>query len=216
MAELSDAKLPLPSFLKILTSNNVPASKAMAVTGKLYKTCNTPALLAELTDLKLKDIGVDDQEDRKLVLAAIRKAGYKPGLISSQRSSATRNTSADAGPSPRHSQPDMSNRRDAAPSQGSQRTKSKRKRDQDRNEFLPDRPREELEEQAYGSLDFSEVVDEETLKPKLVVINRAPIMTAWSFVVAERLGFQREEALSIGAHSSQCSFYTALGLWHSI
>lgn len=33
---------------------------------------------------------------------------------------------------------------------------------------------------------------------KFTVINRAPIMTVWSFVVAERLGFQREEALSIG------------------
>ena len=35
--------------------------------------------------------------------------------------------------------------------------------------------------------------------PKFAIINRAPIMTAWSFIVAERLGFQREEALSIGA-----------------
>lgn len=34
---------------------------------------------------------------------------------------------------------------------------------------------------------------------KSTVVNRAPIMTAWSFIVAERLGFQREEALSIAS-----------------
>lgn len=30
-----DRKLSLPEFLKLLTSNNVPASKAMGVAGKL-------------------------------------------------------------------------------------------------------------------------------------------------------------------------------------
>lgn len=77
--------------------------------------------------------------------------------------------------------------------------KRKRKRDEERNEFLPDRPRDELDEQAVGSLVFNEVLDEEALKPKFVVVNRAPIMMAWAFVVAERLGFQREEALSIAS-----------------
>lgn len=33
-------------------------------------------------------------------------------------------------------------------------------RDDTRNEFLPDRPPDELEEQAYGSLEFNEVLDE--------------------------------------------------------
>lgn len=32
---LDDVKLPLPTFLQMLTSHNVPASKAMAVTGKM-------------------------------------------------------------------------------------------------------------------------------------------------------------------------------------
>lgn len=41
----------------------------------------------------------------------------------------------------------------------------------------------------------------QALKTKYVIINRAPIMMAWAFVVAERLGFQREEALSIGGSS---------------
>ena len=43
------------------------------------------------------------------------------------------------------------------------------------------------------------------LKSKFTVVNRAPIMMAWSFVVAERLGFQREEALSIGEHPRLCT-----------
>lgn len=30
------------------------------------------------------------------------------------------------------------------------------------------------------------------------IVNRAPIMTAWAMVVAEHMGFKREEALSIG------------------
>ena len=63
---------------------------------------------------------------------------------------------------------------------------------------LPDRPPEEVESAKYGNFDFKEVVDEDLLRMKSAVINRAPVMTAWAMVVAERLGFRREEALSIG------------------
>ena len=38
----------------------------------------------------------------------------------------------------------------------------------------------------------------QVLKQKSVIVNRAPMMTAWATVVAECMGFQREEALSIG------------------
>ena len=31
-----------------------------------------------------------------------------------------------------------------------------------------------------------------------ISINRAPVLTLWAAVVAERLGFQRDEALSLG------------------
>lgn len=44
----------------------------------------------------------------------------------------------------------------------------------------------------------------QVLKSKAAVVNRAPVMTAWATVVAERMGFKREEALSIG--SSECTF----------
>ena len=63
---------------------------------------------------------------------------------------------------------------------------------------LPDRPPEEVESAKYGNFDFREVLDEDLLKIKSTVINRAPVMTAWATIVAERLGFGREEALSIG------------------
>jgi hypothetical protein len=49
-----------------------------------------------------------------------------------------------------------------------------------------------------NSLDFHEILDEDALKHKFTVVNRAPVMMAWSCVVAERLGFSRDEALSIG------------------
>jgi hypothetical protein len=35
-----------------------------------------------------------------------------------------------------------------------------------------------------------------------VVVNRAPVMMAWAAVVAEKLGFMREEALSVGTVAS--------------
>jgi len=60
---------------------------------------------------------------------------------------------------------------------------------------LPDGPTDEAS--TYGSLEFNEVLDEDVLKTKTTVVNRAPLMTAWATVVAERMGFQREEALSI-------------------
>ena len=31
-----------------------------------------------------------------------------------------------------------------------------------------------------------------------ILINRAPVVTLWAAVVAERLGFKRDEALSLG------------------
>lgn len=39
------------------------------------------------------------------------------------------------------------------------------------------------------------------LASKFVLVNRAPVMMAWATVVAERLHFKRDEALSIGSFS---------------
>ncbi|KIK92718.1 hypothetical protein PAXRUDRAFT_146685 [Paxillus rubicundulus Ve08.2h10] len=166
--ESNDKKLTLPDFLKLMTNNNVPIPKAMAVASKLFKEFNTPALLAQLDDAKLQAVGVENKDLRKLVLAAIRKAGYiKPR--------AKPKSEGDLTP-----------------------LKKKRKRDDESNEFLPEAPPPD-DASAYGNMDFGEVVDEEVLKTKSTVANRAPLMTAWATVVAERLGFEREEALSIGS-----------------
>lgn len=56
------------------------------------------------------------------------------------------------------------------------------------------------EEAALGTLDFHELLDEDALRHKSTVVNRAPVMMAWACVVAERLGFSRDEALSIGTY----------------
>jgi hypothetical protein len=52
------------------------------------------------------------------------------------------------------------------------------------------------------SLDYKENKNETELMTRSVIVNRAPIMMAWAAVVAERLGFTREEALSIGMLAS--------------
>ncbi|KIK68059.1 hypothetical protein GYMLUDRAFT_154641 [Collybiopsis luxurians FD-317 M1] len=173
-----DSKIALPSFLKILTSNNIPAIKSMTIAKKIYKEYNTPAQLAQLTDFKLKAAGVDDKEERKLVIAALRKAGY----ISAPARNKKDTLSLDASPGP-------------SSSSASETTRKKRKRvTQSKNEFLPDAPVDE-----GSSLVFNEVLDESILQSKAAVVNRAPLMTAWATIVAERMGFQREEALSIAS-----------------
>ena len=42
-----------------------------------YKEFNTPARLGELTDPKLQSLGVSVKEDRRLVLYALKSAGYR-------------------------------------------------------------------------------------------------------------------------------------------
>ena len=42
-----------------------------------YKEYNTRARLGELTDPKLQSLGVSDKEDRRLVLSALKSAGYR-------------------------------------------------------------------------------------------------------------------------------------------
>ncbi|KAG1752714.1 uncharacterized protein EDB91DRAFT_1234689 [Suillus paluster] len=178
-----ERKLTLPAFLKVLTSNDVPVPKAMAVASKVYKQFHTPRLLAQLTDAKLIVCNVEDKETRKIVLAAIRKAGYtaqSSGAKQKQKSDKSRGLDEQpvAGPS----QPRVANTVQLLTTP----TKRKRKWDDDLNELLPDGPPDEAA--ACGSLEFNEVLDEAVLKKKSTVVNRAPLMTAWATVVAERLG----------------------------
>ncbi|EEB90199.1 hypothetical protein MPER_11627 [Moniliophthora perniciosa FA553] len=173
-------KIPLQKFLKMLTSGNVPVSKAMAASMKIYMQYNTPAQLSQLDDLKLISLGLDDKEFRKLVMGALRKAGYVGGPTSQNADSSIAGSSQPM----------------TAVETITTSTNRKRKRNQDENEFLPKGPVDEASQ--YGSLDFNETMDEEVIRMKSTVVNRAPLMTAWATVVAKRMGFQREEALSIG------------------
>jgi hypothetical protein len=43
-----------------------------------YKTNSTPSKLRDLNDFTLTDCGIAEASDRKAVLAAVRKAGFKP------------------------------------------------------------------------------------------------------------------------------------------
>lgn len=52
---------------------------------------------------------------------------------------------------------------------------------------------------------FHEVLDLAALRGRFAYVNRAPIMTAWTTVVLERLGFQRREALSLGRCPGPCA-----------
>ena len=54
------------------------------------------------------------------------------------------------------------------------------------------------EQVTVDDFDFKEILYLPTLEIKSLVINKAPILTLWAVIVAERLGFNREEALSLG------------------
>lgn len=62
--------------------------------------------------------------------------------------------------------------------------------------LLPTAPKDEAA--SLPSLDYKENKNETELMTRSVIVNRAPVMIAWAAVVAEKLGFTREEALSIG------------------
>ncbi|TFY64277.1 hypothetical protein EVG20_g5997 [Dentipellis fragilis] len=169
-------KLCLPAFLQLLTSNKLPMKRAMAIAGKIYKEFNTPERLGQLTDAKLTSLGVADKEDRKLVLSAIGKAGYREGVIATVKEKERKKRKASGG---------QDTEQASKPGQSSQAKSTapapKRRRKQNvndgRNELLPDKPADEGT--TFGSLDFEELRDEQA--------------------IAERLGFEREEALSISS-----------------
>jgi hypothetical protein len=52
---------------------------------------------------------------------------------------------------------------------------------------------------------------------RTIYINRAPVLTLWAAVVAERLGFRRDEALTLGRAIAGLNAYSkgvSLGLFH--
>ncbi|RSH93530.1 hypothetical protein EHS25_007888 [Saitozyma podzolica] len=70
----------------------------------------------------------------------------------------------------------------------------KRTRDSDLLEPLKNK---DADENLPQSLEFKEILDPEALIPLTVTVNRAPVKTAWAYVVARRMGFDVQESLSI-------------------
>ncbi|KAF7433007.1 hypothetical protein PC9H_004951 [Pleurotus ostreatus] len=157
-------------------------NKAIEIARNLYKQSNTEAKLHQLDEAKMVGAGVDSKDTRRLVMVALRKAGYaKP-----RRKSI--NGNAEAGPS--------------IPTPVEVLTTPVKKRKRKRsagpeNTLLPNGPPDDAA--LVRALDFGPVLDEQVLMGKSVVVNRAPVMSAWATVVAERMGFKREEALSIAS-----------------
>ncbi|TFL05855.1 hypothetical protein BDV98DRAFT_630506 [Pterulicium gracile] len=205
--------MTLPQYIRVFTNAGVPFAKAMAISSKLYKIYGTPGALKRLSDLQLIQAGFQEKDERKTIMSALKKGGYRATNHTASSSSAPGARTAAA--------------QDAAsgtPAEGTSSTvqvvstppKKKRKRQSDVNEFLPERPKDELSE--FGSLDFGEVMDEATLLTKSTHVNRAPLMTAWATVVGERLGFRREEALSIASVYTEMNALTkgvSLGIFES-
>ncbi|RXW24679.1 hypothetical protein EST38_g1137 [Candolleomyces aberdarensis] len=179
-------KLPLPQYLKLLTNGNVPVAKAMAAAGKIYKEHGSPSQLALLTDFKLKTAGIEDAADRKLILAAFRKAGFAPKRKTLKRTRDDQSEESAEKPSSSAGQAGPSSPSHSTATTTQPTSPTKRRRTQTKSG-------------GSGSFDFNEVLDEDILKSKFIVVNRAPVMTAWATVVAERLNFKREEALSIAS-----------------
>ncbi|KAL1747731.1 hypothetical protein HDZ31DRAFT_31287 [Schizophyllum fasciatum] len=194
---MDDAKIALPKFLRLFTDNGVPVKTAMAVSGKIYKTYNAPNSLRALEDISLVRAGVDDKDTRKLVLSALRKAGYGPARAAGKRLA---ETDPVAGPSSEALTATTPTR--------------KRRRTEDKNDLLPSAAPDDASQ--YGSLDFAEVLDPARIAGHRTIVNRAPLMTAWASVVAERLGFAREEALSIASAFTEMNAITkgvSLGIY---
>ncbi|PPR07041.1 hypothetical protein CVT26_005242 [Gymnopilus dilepis] len=219
-----DTKIPLPAYLKLFTSNTIPMPKAMAIAGKMlicYKEYNTRTTLTQLTDVKLNAAGIDSQEDRKLILTALRKAGYaykgkplsKAKILPSPSTEASTSQQSTSAAEIKDLSPAAA--RSSSTSSPKTPTRRKRKRlDANENEFLPSGPSEEVED--FGTLEFNEVLDEETLKGKATLINRAPVMMAWAMYVAERMHFTRAEALSIASVYTEMNAVTkgvSLGIY---
>jgi len=90
----------------------------------------------------------------------------------------------------------------------------KRGREADLDEPLPD----SAASTSQISLDFREELEADVLELQSVVINRAPVMMAWATVVAERLSFNREEALSLAqayTEANAISKGVSIGVYNS-
>ncbi|VDC07287.1 unnamed protein product [Peniophora sp. CBMAI 1063] len=223
--------IPLQSFLQLLTSRKVSIARAMKIAGQVYKQCNTPEQLGRLTNASLLGFGVSEKEDRDAILNAVNKAGYRAQAVAKSKEQAAKKRKAaetkigTRTSLSRHGRPEattvddslkMVQETDFAIDLPKPFPRKRRKLDDTKlkNEFLPDKSWDEGD--ALNSFDFEETLAEEALADQYAIVNRAPIMMAWSCIVAERIGFAREEALSIASVYTEMNAITrglSLGIY---
>ncbi|SPO25398.1 uncharacterized protein UTRI_03186_B [Ustilago trichophora] len=189
----NETAMPLPDLLKTLSSKGgLQMRDAMAVAGKLINArANTPSALAHISLIMLQDIGVESEEHRKRTVLAFKgkkAAGYIPSSSSTAGGSS-------AGMSV-----------GLAPDFGAYRNKRRRMADDDEtlsreygNVTAPPEGRAGGARRQRVEIEytFNEILEEDALRGRYAVVNRAPVMTAWATILLEKLGFSRPEALSL-------------------
>lgn len=179
-SEASTKPISIPELLKKLAnpalgSNALSVTNAIPIAGKLVRAkLNTEAQLEYLSEALLERAGISSEADRNRVLVAlgVRSAGLMGKRKAPEPSAATKRR--------RQQMDDVALSRDYG--------------NYDPTAHLASSRRNQGEEEEYV---FNEVLDAEVLRGRYAFVNRAPVMTAWTTIVLERLGFQRAEALSL-------------------
>jgi hypothetical protein len=188
-----------------------------------YKDYSSAAQLSSLSEAKLLSAGIDDKTDRKNIISALRKAGYiaspkspRPAPVASgSNTNGLSAVQAVVHPCtglayfsvrwPQLSDLDHAHAEEKTypgNGKGCQRVSphsSSRRGWNIRQYWIQRDPGRNSWSSSYFEYPFMTLF--KVLKHKATEINRAPLLTAWSTIVAERLGFRREEALSIGGIS---------------
>ncbi|KAJ1029107.1 hypothetical protein NDA18_002735 [Ustilago nuda] len=185
----TETAIPLPDLLKTLSSKGgLPMRDAMAVAGKLINArANTHFALSQISLIMLQDIGIESEEHRKRTVLAFKgrkAAGFTPSSSSAISAAGSSNPGL-------------------APDFGAYR---KRRRDDDEtlsreygNVTAPSESRAGAAGRRKIEIEytFNEILEEEALRGRYAVVNRAPVMTSWATILLERLAFTRPEALSL-------------------
>jgi len=194
--------LALPALLKLLTTSgprppHLDMRQAMQAASKLVpKGYTSEGKLRLLTGADLAQLGIADDDLRKALLVVISGKGSSAASAKGKGAAGDGAAAGDPG-----------------------EVRRKRARDSDLDKPLPSRAPKGLpidEDFQFDEIEAEEVRPRlplpctvtlltlpldcpQALLKKFCLTNRAPVMTAWACVVAERLGFRRQEALSIGA-----------------
>ena len=162
--------------------------EAMPIAGKLFsKGYNNTDKLSILSVTLLQEIGIEGEELRNKIVRAIRGSAAVPEKKSAKRLSGG-STKTGSGTS------------STSPNKRARRGLSPTSLGREWGNIEPEESKGKGRAMDGGdmSYEFNEIMDEVALKGKYVLVNRVPVMTAWATVVLEKLGFHRDEALSLG------------------